>query len=227
MATIQVFFGAELQGGCLLDDKLEATVGRAAGNDIVIDNAAVSRLHCTLKRVNRQWTVVDAGSANGIFVNGERIQSHVLRHQDRVVVGKHTLLFNQYGGDVGEEGANTGEEAAESTVFLGRDALARMKQRSRSQQSMALVLTGQQRRVIPLDGETVLIGRGGHCELRIGGLFVKSVQALVMRTDMGHRIIHQGGLRGMSVNGTPCREAVLRAGDTIVIAGNRISYGSL
>jgi pSer/pThr/pTyr-binding forkhead associated (FHA) protein len=229
MAKIQVFFDGQLQGECLLDDKFEVKVGRAAGNDIVIDNAAVSRLHCILQEINKRWTVTDANSSNGIFVNGEKVKQHILRHQDRVVVGKHTLLFDQYGADSAEEPkdqAGAGD-THESTVFLGREALAKLMQRSRQGQSMALALTGAHRRVTPLDKSGVLIGKGKHCDLRIGGLFVKDEQALIVDTERGHKIIHRGGWRAMYINGEKRREALLRAGDVIVIAGNKISYGSL
>lgn len=229
MAKIQVFFDGQLQSECLLDDKFEVKVGRAAGNDIVIDNAAVSRLHCVLRESGRRWTVTDANSSNGIFVNGEKVKQHLLKHQDRVVIGKHTLLFDQYGADSTEEPKD--EELSggtqEHTVFLGREALAKMMQRSRSGQAMALALTGAHRRVTPLDKNGVTIGKGKNCDLRIGGWLVKKEQALVVATEHGHKIIHQGGWRAMYVNGEKRQEALLRAGDTIVIAGNKISYGSL
>jgi pSer/pThr/pTyr-binding forkhead associated (FHA) protein len=230
MAKIQVFFDGQLQGECLLDDKLEVKVGRASSNDIVIDNAAVSRLHCTLEEVNKRWLVMDANSSNGIFVNGEKVTQHILKHQDRVVIGKHTLLFDQYGADSSEEPIeekNTEADVPDSTVFLGRDALAKMMHRSRQQQAMALALTGANRRVVPLEKAAISIGKGKQCDLRIGGLFVKQEQALVINTERGHKIIHQGGWRAMLVNGEKRKEALLRAGDVIVIAGNKISYGSL
>lgn len=229
MAKIQVFFAAKLQGEYMLDDKFELTVGRGGGCDIVIDNVAVSRHHCTLREVRRKWTVFDEDSANGTFVNGQRVARHELRHKDRVVLGKHTLLFNQYG--VGQEAAQNQERAegvdAAGTMRINSAVLAQMAERSRQQESMGLVLNGPKRRVVALDQGRVAIGKSARCGLRIGGWFVKGEQAHVVKTDAGHKITHAGGWRAMRVNGEKRREAVLSAGDVITIAGNKISYGSL
>jgi pSer/pThr/pTyr-binding forkhead associated (FHA) protein len=227
MATIQVFFAAELQAEYPLNDKLEVTVGRGSGCDIVIDNAAVSRHHCTLREVRRKWTVVDEGSSNGTFVNGEKIAQHELQHKDRIVLGKHTLLFNQYG--ISPEAAQSqgrAEETSNGTVLVSPGALAQMLERSK-QQPMALVLHGVKRQVIPLSQDKTLIGAAAHCHLRISGWLVKGEQAYVVKTGTGHKIIHTGGWRSLHVNGEKYRETVLSVGDVIAIAGNKIAYGSL
>eukprot|EP00048_Salpingoeca_helianthica_P017807 m.239079 g.239079 ORF g.239079 m.239079 type:complete len:485 (-) comp22302_c0_seq1:51-1505(-) len=47
------------------------TIGRAADNDVVLDNSYVSSLHCTLKLADGVITLLD-GSTNGTLVNGTR-----------------------------------------------------------------------------------------------------------------------------------------------------------
>ncbi|MBN2148313.1 MAG: FHA domain-containing protein [Anaerolineales bacterium] len=54
-------------------DKPSFTIGREAGNDIVISDADVSRKHATLTLQGDTYLLEDLGSTNGTFVNGERI----------------------------------------------------------------------------------------------------------------------------------------------------------
>jgi FHA domain-containing protein len=74
----------------------ELTVGRAAGNDVVVAKAGVSRRHLRLTEDDGRWFVEDRGSLYGTFLNGVRLQPRVpypLRHADRIVVGPETLVF--------------------------------------------------------------------------------------------------------------------------------------
>ena len=70
------------------------TVGKGDGNDIVLDDTTVSRLHASLEQFAEGWCVNDLGSSNGTFVNGNRIWgAHRLRHGDEIRVGRSRLLF--------------------------------------------------------------------------------------------------------------------------------------
>jgi pSer/pThr/pTyr-binding forkhead associated (FHA) protein len=230
MAKIQVFFAADLQGEYMLDDKFEVKVGRDPTCDIVINNVAVSRHHCTIREVKRQWTLFDEGSSNGTYVNGQRISEYVLKHKDRVVLGKHTLLFDSFGKGPEPSRKQDQEEdqlAGDGTIFVSPGALASILERSKKQQSMGLVLSGAKRQVLTLNKAITTIGSGPDCDLRIRGLFVKKEQAFVLKTENGYKITHQGGWRAMYVNGEKRNEVMLSAGDVITIAGNKISYGSL
>jgi VWFA-related protein len=48
-------------------------VGRAEENDLVIDSPLVSRRHARIERIEGEYRLVDVGSANGTFLNGERV----------------------------------------------------------------------------------------------------------------------------------------------------------
>jgi pSer/pThr/pTyr-binding forkhead associated (FHA) protein len=69
------------------------TIGSAPGNDAVLADAAVSRRHCELGRTPAGWRLVDAGAANGVWVNGRRVRERVLVPGDRVRVGETELAF--------------------------------------------------------------------------------------------------------------------------------------
>lgn len=234
MAKIQVFFGGSLQSELPVENREEYSVGRAADCDIVIDNLAVSRRHCVFKSLHGQWMIEDNQSANGTFVNGHRVSVQSLKHQDRIVVGKHTLMFDDYGSGHTHQGipADTdkpGETADEgdATCFVRRDTVAQYVQRSEKDEPMVLVLEGVRRKVVQLDRELTVIGCGNRCDLRIEGWFVKNEQITVLKQPYGFKVVHEGGWRALRVNGVKVKEAILQAGDVLTIAGQRISFGSL
>ncbi|MFN7144377.1 MAG: FHA domain-containing protein [Myxococcota bacterium] len=67
-------------------------IGREAGNEVHIDDAGVSRQHARVLLHNGAVWVQDAGSRNGIFVNGERVPDHKqLKVGDRLTVGAHVF----------------------------------------------------------------------------------------------------------------------------------------
>jgi transcriptional regulator with GAF, ATPase, and Fis domain len=63
------------------------TLGRESNNAIVIDSAGVSRLHATLRWESPYCRVIDHGSTNGTFVNGERVEVHGLKSGDILRTG--------------------------------------------------------------------------------------------------------------------------------------------
>ena len=54
-------------------DSPVVTIGRATGNDIVLDDYAVSRFHIRVERRAEKWIVVDLNSTNGALVGRERL----------------------------------------------------------------------------------------------------------------------------------------------------------
>jgi predicted component of type VI protein secretion system len=64
------------------------TFGRNEGNEVVLNDAAVSSHHGEFLLDDRGLTLVDLGSANGSFVNGQRVMQRRLRPGDLVRVGR-------------------------------------------------------------------------------------------------------------------------------------------
>ena len=74
-------------------DKETLTVGRADDNDIVIENLAVSGHHAKLVRENGDFVLIDLNSLNGTFVNGHKVSKWILKTNDLITIGKHTVIF--------------------------------------------------------------------------------------------------------------------------------------
>jgi DNA-binding SARP family transcriptional activator len=70
------------------------TIGRLADNDILLDEAGVSRHHAVIIDTGTSFVITDLRSANGVKVGRRRIQGSVpLADGDRITVGSHEFTF--------------------------------------------------------------------------------------------------------------------------------------
>jgi pSer/pThr/pTyr-binding forkhead associated (FHA) protein len=73
-----------------------ATIGRGATNDVSLQHdRRVSRHHAELRRDAGQWVVTDLVSRNGVFVNGQRVETQPLLSGDELAVGDTVLVFRE------------------------------------------------------------------------------------------------------------------------------------
>jgi hypothetical protein len=80
-------------GAKYLLDHDKTLVGRHPESEIFLDDITVSRRHAEFARKDGVYTVKDAGSLNGTYVNRERIDEATLSSGDEVQIGKFKLLF--------------------------------------------------------------------------------------------------------------------------------------
>jgi pSer/pThr/pTyr-binding forkhead associated (FHA) protein len=73
----------------------QKTIGRAAGADFIVDAGMVSRAHCRVAATSVEVEVVDLGSTNGTYVNGQRVTRALLRHGDQLGIGRVSFLVIQ------------------------------------------------------------------------------------------------------------------------------------
>lgn len=228
MAKITVMFGNDVQSEHTLE-KDEHKVGRAVDCDIVVDNLGVSRHHCSIVKDGSGWVVVDGGSNNGTFVNGSKIDRHTLRVNDRVVLGKHSLIFDPAGTADPHAGSKKAGAAmgGEMTMFVDQAQLAKMAAQNQAEggRRMAIAINqGGRDVVVPLVKEETTIGKGPGSDLPAKGFLVKPVQAKLVKMGANHRLVALGGFRGVKVNGVKISDHVLKQGDVITIAGNVMTY---
>ncbi|UGS37849.1 FHA domain-containing protein [Capillimicrobium parvum] len=70
-------------------------IGRSLAADVRFDDPTVSRRHALLVRQPDGVRVLDDRSLNGVFVNGERVDWHMIRDGDEIVVGRYRLSYLQ------------------------------------------------------------------------------------------------------------------------------------
>jgi FHA domain-containing protein len=73
-------------------------LGRGTDCDLRLVDPGVSRHHAELRVENDQVVLVDRGSTNGTFVNGQPVRRVVLADGTQVTLGRTTLVFRQGGG---------------------------------------------------------------------------------------------------------------------------------
>jgi pSer/pThr/pTyr-binding forkhead associated (FHA) protein len=94
-------------------------IGRADAADLRLDfDPEVSWVHAELERAGGEWLVIDDGlSANGTFVNGERVVARRrLRDGDALRFGSTLVVFRAPGEAPSEETVRTGDVPDASSV---------------------------------------------------------------------------------------------------------------
>jgi two-component system, cell cycle response regulator len=93
--AVILYDGDEI-GGLHSLTKDETVIGRTAGCDIVIPESRVSRRHAVIRRMatgEDRFEVVDLGSTNGTFVDGDRVDRLMLVRGSKVAIGERILKF--------------------------------------------------------------------------------------------------------------------------------------
>ena len=80
-------------GARFLLDSQVTTAGRHPDADIFLDDVTVSRRHVNFMKGDGGFEVIDAGSLNGTYVNGDRVDSVGLRTGNEVQIGKFRLTY--------------------------------------------------------------------------------------------------------------------------------------
>lgn len=69
------------------------TLGRALDNDLVVDDARVSRHHAQLRLRSNRYVLYDTGSSGGTTVNGVPVSEHTLQAGDVIRLAGYAIVF--------------------------------------------------------------------------------------------------------------------------------------
>ena len=227
--------------------KASLSIGRAPGNDVVIDNLAVSGHHTKLVLEEGHYVVEDMNSLNGTFLNNQRIRRSVLKNGDEILIGKHTLVYNDEGGVPGAAGQSPMEKTQEmKTASLGGDATVVLDTKKRREflakaTSIAsegasaetkeklgclTVLAGKtdQREYI-LTSKLCVIGKSDMASVKLKGWFAPNVAAIINRRE-NHYDIAPSDKAGVTKINSQVLSAPreLQEGDLIQVGGVRMQF---
>lgn len=212
--------------------KENMTIGRSEGNDIVVDNLAVSGLHARIDKIENTYILTDLQSTNGTFVNDERITSHKLQHKDKIIVGKHLLFFALSK----EEQAKAKEAVLDRTMILDttrqKDLLAKQAEKKgidlpdkKEKIGVISFLDGSGQEEIQLRKKLTKIGKAETSEIRLGGLLMPPTAATISRRPNGYAITTTGGRVKVKVNNQEIQEShYLKDFDTIEIGSSKFQF---
>ena len=74
----------------------EILIGRKSDADVVLNNQHVSRHHAKLVKTADGYTLQDLGSTHGTFVNESRVENKVLKHGDKISLGKDRIDLHYF-----------------------------------------------------------------------------------------------------------------------------------
>lgn len=223
--------------------KATISVGRAPGNDVVIDNLAVSGHHARLLLDQDHYVVEDMSSLNGTFVNNQRIRRSQLKDGDEIMIGKHSLVYHEEGGVSAAvlPAADKTQQlpsAPDATVVLDtkkrREFLAKATSiategasaEAKEKVGCLTVLDGKtdQREYI-LTSKLCVIGKSEMASVKLGGWFAPKVAAIINRREGRYDIAPSEKAGATKVNSevlSAPRE--LKEGDTIQIGGVKMQF---
>ena len=128
------------------------TVGRDPEADIFLDNPSISREHVRFERMpNGHFCMKDPGSANGAFLNEERVQGAMVYNGDVVRIGKFSLwisLERDRRGKAGDEEARAAADPSQGTMMLTPEEINRLMSISREREVVAPEMRAVTRRPV-------------------------------------------------------------------------------
>jgi len=231
MAFIQVYFNEILQSQVELrtDPTKPVSLGRDPESDIYIDNAGVSALHALIRAQGTDFVIEDAGSRNGVVINGERFERKVLSLGDEIQVLKYALRFVENAADIYTPPVSRerlGPDLRKATVEVDLSSVKGIA-KPQSGQSVAELqkwIRSNPTEIHRLDRARVRIGRSRVCEVRTRGWFGPGISATVLKQPNGYvvRPEHGGKVR---LNGTMiAKPEKLKQGDRLLIRGCELKF---
>jgi pSer/pThr/pTyr-binding forkhead associated (FHA) protein len=93
LATLEVLTRGLDEGHRIRIERPLAQIGRGSHNEVRLPDESVSASHATLVRRGTVWHLLDLGSRNGSYVDGERVVDHSLGGVCELRLGNVKLLF--------------------------------------------------------------------------------------------------------------------------------------
>jgi ABC-type multidrug transport system ATPase subunit len=199
-------------------------VGRDPEADVVVTDPRVSTLHAVLERDADGWKIEDAGSLNGTFFDGHRVEEMVIDHDETFQLG-HAVDGEQLAcsleGQDGRPATEAGGEAGGDTMLVsdpGYDL--------DDEATVTKFLPGLPRRVSPptvhptavvrITEPTLRIGRAADNDIVTPDLMVSRHHAELRTIGAGkYQIIDLDSHNGTYVNGSRVETADLADFDSI------------
>jgi pSer/pThr/pTyr-binding forkhead associated (FHA) protein len=156
---------AELKSYNYEFDQPVVTLGRLKENDIQLPQSTVSGFHAQILKEAENYYLVDRGSINGTFLNNQRLlagEKKLLQDGDTIKIQTFELYFTS--------GVTVMPVDQGATIQVARQMVMELLGSWESQQEPRIIVMGgpqNGKQVELVEGKTIVIGRGTHCDIQI------------------------------------------------------------
>lgn len=92
----------------------EVLIGRKGDADVVLSNQHISRHHAKIVKMAEGFFLQDLASTHGTFVNNQRVEQHILKHGDKICLGKDRVEIHYF---IGEANVPTAPKSDTTHIF--------------------------------------------------------------------------------------------------------------
>ncbi|MFI7665013.1 FHA domain-containing protein [Nocardia sp. NPDC049526] len=202
-------------------------VGRDPASDVIVTDPRASSVHAVLERGADGWEIEDAGSLNGTFFDGHRVERMLIDHDETFQLG-HAVDGEQLAcsieGQEGQSGQEPAEDIGGDTMIvsdpgydLEDEATVTKFQAGRSRRvSRSAPSPARPSAVVRITSPTLRIGRAADNDIVAHDLMLSRHHA-ELRTigDGRYRIVDLDSHNGTYVNGHRIDAADLSESDLI------------
>ena len=231
MPTLTLKFKDNVLGEFSIGAGQSLTIGRKQGNQIQIENLAVSGHHAKIDAVGDGFLITDLQSKNGSFVNNELSTRHWLKNGDRITIGKHVIEFVYGPGETppAEEAGGMAETMVMDTNGY-HDLMAKSSPKV-STPAVTKETIGVLSYLVGGTGEVELtkkitkIGKNSASDIVVGGLMMGQTACTISHRPNGYSLAYVEGMTKPKVNGEAVKESVmLKEFDKIEIGGVKLQF---
>lgn len=185
-------------------DQGSYTIGRVDGNDVVLPSNSVSRTHARIFVSNNKCYVDDLGSANGVHVNGTKIQARTeIKNGYKIRIGEYTLYLEYKDQN---DMSNAGQDVLKTQIVSGGQSgykIVRVADQFAGEEFM-------------LSEASNTIGRTEENYILLSDSSISRNHAKIINQNLNYSVIDLGSSNGTFVNNKLIKsESPLKSGDLI------------
>jgi membrane fusion protein (multidrug efflux system) len=186
-------------------------IGREADNDLVLESESCSRYHAEILFGRGLYKIVDLNSTNGISVNSQRVQEHLIANGDSVEIGVYTL------------GLSIPQEETPKTRMMSMADMAPKPEAAKSTEPPRvlylnrLIGKGGERSLKMAEGVEYSIGRSPGADIVVDDAQCSGRHALVFLRGDRCTVRDLDSANGTFVNGEQVNQAEIRPGDRLMV----------
>jgi len=191
MAKFTVYFKDKVIQSHIFDSGI-VRIGRDETNDLIIDNLTVAPAHAVIIIKDDNCVIKQLNDEFPLSINKEKSKESLLQNNDKISVGKHTIIYNTTEAVISAKNANTANKDVDSLN-------TKLEEQIKIPDANLQVMDGQHiGRVLPLKKSMTRFGHNGADVVVIArrkdGYFISSLEGdsniTINQTILGNNTIN-------------------------------------